>query len=442
MSFNLTKRFRVLLLAVAILASDRLAPAEAADKQPKTVVAQREVDLGRVREGDVVSATFVIENKGEADLIIRDVSASCGCTIPRKLTPDEKKVEPGESVKIVAKFNSANRMGKQRKTVNVYTNDPNEPNVKLFLRAEVVQLFEMLVSDRPTRRYSFGSIRPGESLTQSVDILPTEPGQNLEIISIDLRQPEIIHTLKPFQKDDRTGQSIQLSLSDNASIGRISTSIVVTAQIGDETAESSLALNGDVVGVLTFRPLVVKRLHAGLPGTSLAPVSVSSSGRVPFEILGADAGSNLEAEVKKDSPSGYTIKLKIREDAAYGPFGATLVVRTNMVEQPVIRVPIFANVRPPVETDPPIVYLDSTKRTHRVVKFETYARDDLKLVSADSDSPYVTVEISPERVGSLAFVTVSAAENAPPGEHTAMIVVGTNVAGAEKVSVAVLVRVR
>ena len=52
-----------------------------ADPQPQLYVAQRSLDLGEVLEGDKVTITWQLENRGSADLVIDRTAASCGCTV-------------------------------------------------------------------------------------------------------------------------------------------------------------------------------------------------------------------------------------------------------------------------------------------------------------------------------------------------------------------------
>ena len=59
-------------------------------------------------------------NVGKSNLIISDASGSCGCTVPDY--PKNTPIKPGESGKIVVKFDSSNRPGMQRKAVTLITN--------------------------------------------------------------------------------------------------------------------------------------------------------------------------------------------------------------------------------------------------------------------------------------------------------------------------------
>ncbi len=76
-------------------------------------------DFGTVAEGDVVNAEFEVKNGGKTDLVITKASPSCGCTVP---TWPKDPIKPGESAKVVAKFNTAGKPNKQVKSITLFTN--------------------------------------------------------------------------------------------------------------------------------------------------------------------------------------------------------------------------------------------------------------------------------------------------------------------------------
>ena len=76
-------------------------------------------DFGTINEGDVVEHIFTFTNNGEAPLIIANAKGSCGCTVP---TWPKQPIKPGESAKVVAKFNTAGKPNKQVKSITLFTN--------------------------------------------------------------------------------------------------------------------------------------------------------------------------------------------------------------------------------------------------------------------------------------------------------------------------------
>ena len=86
-------------------------------------------NFGKVTDGEKVMITFHFKNTGTKPLVIANVQASCGCTVPSK--PDEP-IAPGQEGKITAEFNSAGRVGKASKYLNVTCNTKENVTNLLF----------------------------------------------------------------------------------------------------------------------------------------------------------------------------------------------------------------------------------------------------------------------------------------------------------------------
>ena len=95
---------------------------------------ETEFNFGTVIQGEKVIHNFTFENTGDGNLIISNVKASCGCTVPKWT---KEPIKPGKKGNIEIKFDSSNRDGKQTKTAKVYSN--TSPNVtELVIRCEVI----------------------------------------------------------------------------------------------------------------------------------------------------------------------------------------------------------------------------------------------------------------------------------------------------------------
>ena|SRR5688572_17035267 len=88
-----------------------------------------EKDFGKMKEGENLNVSFRFKNTGNKPLVISNVSASCGCTVPE--TP-KKPYAPGETGVIKASFNSTGKPGTQSKQVTVYANTTPQMNVLTF----------------------------------------------------------------------------------------------------------------------------------------------------------------------------------------------------------------------------------------------------------------------------------------------------------------------
>ena len=77
-------------------------------------------NYGEVVDGEIVEVDFNFTNTGKTDLIVFDASASCGCTVPKY--PKNENIKPGDKGTIKVMFDTANKPGKQIKTVTLSTN--------------------------------------------------------------------------------------------------------------------------------------------------------------------------------------------------------------------------------------------------------------------------------------------------------------------------------
>ena len=88
----------------------------------------RVFDFREINEGETVENTFVIMNKGKKDLIIRSVTASCGCTTG---IPASRIIPPGGTTELKVSFDSHEKVGMQNKIITVISNDPEHTTTLL-----------------------------------------------------------------------------------------------------------------------------------------------------------------------------------------------------------------------------------------------------------------------------------------------------------------------
>jgi hypothetical protein len=80
-------------------------------------------DFGKLKKGSDCTFEFVFKNTGKSDILITNVSASCGCTTPEYSKEPVKKNLEG---KIKVRYDS-NRIGQFTKTVTILSNAKNSP---------------------------------------------------------------------------------------------------------------------------------------------------------------------------------------------------------------------------------------------------------------------------------------------------------------------------
>jgi uncharacterized protein (DUF58 family) len=144
----------VFLVTLSIAAIAAAAPELAAD--------QPVFDFGSVPQGKKVEHNFVLRNRGNSPLTIRNTSTSCGCTAVNVSSP---VIQPGKSGEIKAVFDSANFAGAVVKTVTVESDDPKSPRYTLTIKGTVSE--EVVITPR---QLNFGKVKGGEVKEVSLSV--------------------------------------------------------------------------------------------------------------------------------------------------------------------------------------------------------------------------------------------------------------------------------
>jgi hypothetical protein len=104
-------------IIIATLTLFFLNAAVAQTKKPNEVAkfSSETVDLGKIKKGNPVTASFTFTNISKQDVIIENVTPGCGCT---KSDYTKEPIKPGKTGTITATYNAAN-VGNFSKSVYV-----------------------------------------------------------------------------------------------------------------------------------------------------------------------------------------------------------------------------------------------------------------------------------------------------------------------------------
>ena len=130
-----------------------LLPTQSQTVEPKISFDQNSHDFGKFKESDgKVTYKFEFVNTGGSDLLVQNVTASCGCTAPRWT---REPVPPGGKGFVAATYNPAGRPGSFRKYVTVISNS-NPGSIRLTISGEVEAKPKTIEDDY---RYAMGPMR-------------------------------------------------------------------------------------------------------------------------------------------------------------------------------------------------------------------------------------------------------------------------------------------
>ena len=112
-----------------------------------------------------------------------------------------------------------------------------------------------------------------------------------------------------------------------------------------------------MVGDLVVQPRVLDATRqVSTHGKRLAPVTVRGTPETEFKVVSASAGPVLDIACAPGKTKNTIVCTPtIAADAPAGPFGTTIEIRTDSLDQPVIQVPVYGNVAEIVKVVPPMV---------------------------------------------------------------------------------------
>lgn len=134
---NMNKALTLMLALFTSLMVWSTFDAQAQDAKKAVIsIPVKEYDFGKIKESEgKVSHVFEIKNTGNAPLVLTRVMSSCGCTVP---SYDKEPIAPGKTSKITVTYDPAGRVYPFVKTVSVYSNGKEGPEV-ITIKGEVVK---------------------------------------------------------------------------------------------------------------------------------------------------------------------------------------------------------------------------------------------------------------------------------------------------------------
>lgn len=143
--------------------------------KPTITFTEKEYNFGTFRESDgILSHNFMFTNQGKLPLIVNEVKASCGCTVPE--WPREP-VLPGKSGTIKVSFDPKKQSGSFNKTIQVNSN-ADVPQVVIAVKGVVIpvdrveDVYKFTVGDirLQTVYAAFGEIYKGKTATYTIKV--------------------------------------------------------------------------------------------------------------------------------------------------------------------------------------------------------------------------------------------------------------------------------
>ncbi len=326
-----------------------LANAESAnppEKAPKIEFSQEGHDFGDIAQNSKVSHTFKFQNRGDAELIIEKVRASCGCTAA---LASDKNIPAGSEGSIDVTFDSTGKKGPFRKTISVTSNDPARPEVRLTVSGTILTVLNV-----EPAFLSFGNrLKKGEPAEQRIRLWRTDK-KPFKLVEAKSDWPFLQIEVKPDSEAGRNGYEITARISGDAKPGRHNGSITVATDI-PKARQHTVRFFAQILGDLRVQPKFAV-LGTVTPGTEVRrKLRVSNqNSETPFKITSIQSPLPfISAEISPiEEGKLYELEIVLSPKAPEGTIRGNIVLKTDLKSEPTLNVPIYGFVGKPPQGPP------------------------------------------------------------------------------------------
>ncbi len=313
------------------------------------------VNFSSVKQGVVLDRKVAFRNDGTGTLCIRDVSVSCGC-IKGHLVGDDRTFEPGESGTIEVELDTEGREGNVKKTVSVFTNEPDRPRVTFSVQASItVGLIATPL------HLSFPRVLVGEPSTGTVRLRSAIGDQDWKVtgvegrVLVDGKPVPYTYEVVPMKDPNQRILDVRITHPGRDVEGPFQDAIVVKTTHPDRP-EVVVRAHLMVVPPISAYPAQVALGYVPAPARKIRVRLLPGTDDITFEVKdvhfepaeGAEARRGplgFEATWDRDTDGRWAV------DVVYdgvprkpGPLAATMIVETDRPDMPRIAIDVSATV--------------------------------------------------------------------------------------------------
>jgi Protein of unknown function (DUF1573) len=325
------------LCALLAVAATLFAQAAGAGK-PKAVAAEPTVDVGSIAKGDSVNHDFVIQNEGGAPLEITRVNPACGCTV----VSFDKLIAPGKTGIIHSSVDTTAFNGPIAKGITVYTNDPENPQIQLTIKAKV----EPYIFVKPG--YARYTTVQGEAQEGSiVQILWSGDGTNFDVLAVDSPMPALKVSFREATEKERLPDikgkqwRIEMLLSNDAPVGALANYVTIHTNHPKQKLVQ-VPVSGFVRPVMAVTPPVADFGQIELKEPMKKALVVRNFATELINVTKVDnTVKGIDAQLEPITPGRqYQVRLTVKPELGKGPFSGKITVHTDSPKTPLIEVEV------------------------------------------------------------------------------------------------------
>ena len=319
--------FAVLLVAASLLAAGK----------PKAVAVEPIKDLGTVPKGEKIVNDFVIRNEGDAVLEITNVQPACGCTVAEF----DKTIAPGQTGKVHAVVETTTFSGPISKGVSVFTNDPENPQIELTIRAKV----EPYIAVKPG--YARYVTVQGETKEGNIgQTLWAPDGSDFTVTGVDSPWPFLKVSFREAKPEERNADAkgkqwrVEMLLSNDAKVGALSDYVTIHTDHPKQKLVQ-IPVSGFVRPVVAVTPPNADFGRIELKEPLRKALNIRNFATEPIKVTGVDPSLPKGIETKLEpleEGREYQVRIILNPELAKGPFNGKLTIHTDSPKVPTLEV--------------------------------------------------------------------------------------------------------
>ena len=294
-------------------------------------------DKGQETKFDV---DFIVENRGNSDLVISEVRLTCGCT---KHKLERQTIPAGQKAKLVISADTAKKgAGKQDWKIRIHSNDPESPMYVLSLKGRIVPAFV------GPEELNLGEVHAGKGKTISIE-LKRQAQSKADITSITSTDRSVAGRVTKRATEQDNTAVVEVQVTPEAKPG------VIDQRLSIHTSDPrqrrlTVHLTGKIIAEVDVS---VERVFFGVISRTAKPArdvtiaqGFSSDGK-DLEILGTKFdGTHVGVSVKTiEKGRKYVLSFAVKPDTPPGTLIDKLTVTTNKDAFKTIEIPVYGLIR-------------------------------------------------------------------------------------------------
>ncbi len=279
---------------------------------PKAVLEEGMHEFGSIELGQKGRHIFVIRNDGDAPLELMKGLVQCKCTVPEIPKDTVISVAPGDVYELPMTWHPEEPMEEFHQLAQIWTNDPENPELELHVKGAVERLFYLL----PRGEWQVNRAGDDEAF-QFGGVLMSPLLDEFKIVDYTSSTDALSVEFEPFSEADlevdkmKCGYKIRGSITGETPVGKFRETLTLVTDMA-EGREITISLAGMFPGPFS---ILGKDWIGSLMQLKLGDVKASEGRTAKLVMFVTREDEPIQLEVKEANPS--FLQLEIERDESF-----------------------------------------------------------------------------------------------------------------------------